>query len=76
MANPMRRDDWIDDDEYPSDEDVEAFGEDSPLDNDPRSIGYVGDLRPGFWTPTRIGILVVVLILMGVLLLPPLLRLL
>ena len=30
MTSRNRRDDWLDDDEYPSDDDVERFGEDSP----------------------------------------------
>ena len=43
MTSRNRRDDWLDDDEYPSDDDVEHFGEDSPLDYDPLSIGYFGE---------------------------------
>jgi hypothetical protein len=65
-----RRDDWIDDDEYPDDRDVEDFGETSPPDNDPLTIGYVGDLRPPYWTPRRLIILVIVLLIVAALLLP------
>ena len=72
----MRRDDWIDDDEYPDDDDVEAFGEDSPPDNDPLTIGYVGRSRPSFWTQGRIILLIVSLVLITALLLPLLLQLL
>lgn len=71
----MRRDDWIDPDEYPDDADIEAFGDDSPPDDDPLTIGYVGDLRPPFWTTGRIVILIVALLVIGALVLPPLLRL-
>jgi hypothetical protein len=66
----MRYDDWIDDSEYPDDKDIAAFGDDSPPDDDPRTIGYVGESRRQFWTPVRIAILVVVLILVFALLLP------
>ena len=68
--NLMSHDDWINDDEYPDEDDIEAFGEDSPPDDDPLTIGYVGDTRPGFWTRGRIVLLVVGLILIGALLLP------
>ncbi|MDQ7027643.1 MAG: hypothetical protein Q9P44_19030 [Anaerolineae bacterium] len=71
----MRYDDWIDDDEYPDDEDIEAFGYDSPPDNDPLTIGYVDDSRPAFWTTRRIVLLIVILIIFGALLFPSLLRL-
>ena len=70
----MPRDDWIDDDEYPDEDDIEAFGDDSPPDNHPLTIGHVGGSRPGFWTKGRIALLVVVLLLIGALLLPSLLQ--
>ena len=71
----MPNDVWLNDNEYPDEKDIEAFGDDSPPDYDPLTIGYVGDSRPHFWTPTRIGVLIVALILIGVLVIPPLLRL-
>lgn len=70
-----RRDDWIDDDEYPSDADMDAFGDDSPGDYDPRTIGYYGD-RPPLLTRGRIIAAVVLLILLVVFVLLPLIRLL
>lgn len=63
-----RRDDWIDDDDYPTDDDVAEFGYDSPSDDHPLTIGYVGK-RPPFWTRGRIVLLVVVLVLLASLLL-------
>ncbi len=71
-----RRDDWIDDDEYPDDRDVETLGDESTPDNHPLTIGYVGR-RPSFWTPARLILLVIVLIVVAALVLPllmPLLR--
>ncbi len=65
-----RFDDWIDDDEYPDDKDVEAFGDDSPADYDPRTIGYVGERRPGFWTRQKIILLVIVLMIVAAIFLP------
>ena len=70
---PTRRDDWIDDDEYPDDRDVEELGDDSPFDDDPLTIGYAG--RRSFWTPVRLALLVIVLILVAALVLPMLLPL-
>lgn len=75
MSSRKRHDDWIDDDEYPDDGDVEEFGEGSPPDFDPLTIGYVGK-RPSFWTPKRLVLLVVVLIVVAALLLPTILPLL
>lgn len=72
----MRNDVWLDNNEYPDEKDIEAFGYDSAPDYDPLTIGYVGDSRPRFWTGRRIGILIVALMLIGALILPPLLRLL
>ena len=62
--------DWLDPDEYPNDKDIDDFGDDSPIDYDPLTIGYVGDSRPSFWTTRRIVALVIVLIMVGALLLP------
>ena len=58
-----RRADWIDDDEYPDDRDVEDFGEDSPVDYDRRTMGRVGNMRQPFWTRTRIFIALILAIL-------------
>jgi hypothetical protein len=72
-----RRDDWLDDDEYPDDRDIEDFGEDSPVDYHPLTMGYVGGKRPRFWTSGRILIALVIAIVLAALLLPmilPLLR--
>jgi hypothetical protein len=71
----MRRDDWIDDSEYPDEDDIAAFGEDSPPDNDPLTIGYIGDRRPPFWTPAKIGIVVIVVLMLTFLLLPQVVQL-
>lgn len=58
-----RRADWIDEDEYPDDRDVEDFGEDSPVDYDRRTIGRVGNMRQPFWTRTRIFIVIILAIM-------------
>jgi hypothetical protein len=65
-----RRDDWIDEDEYPDERDVEEFGEDSESDNDPFTIGYVGSQRLSFWTTGRIVMLVIALLIIAALILP------
>lgn len=67
-----RLDNWIDEDEYPDDRDVDDFGDDSPVDYDPRTIGYLGD-RPSFWTRRRILLLIVVALILLALLLPAIL---
>lgn len=72
----MQNREWLNDNEYPDEKDIEQFGEDSPVDYDPLTIGYVGDNRPRFWTPKRIGLLIIVLLLIGALVLPSVLRLL
>lgn len=76
MSPRSRDDDWIGEDEYPDDRDVEVFGDDSPSDYDPRTIGYVGKRRPGFWTSGRVVLLVVVLLIVAALLLPQIVALL
>ena len=58
-----RRADWIDEDEYPDDRDVEDFGEESPVDYDRRTLGRVGDMRQPFWTKTRVFIVIILAIL-------------
>jgi len=70
-----RRDDWIDDDEYPDDSDVERFGEYSPTDYDPLTMGRIGRTRGPFWTRTRIILAIVVLLLLLALLIPEILPL-
>jgi hypothetical protein len=59
-----QRDDWIDDDEYPDDSDMERFGEYSPTDYDPLTVGRAGRRRDPFWTRTRIAMAVVVVVLL------------
>lgn len=70
----MHDDIWVSDNEYPDQNDIEAFGYNSPPDDDPLTIGYVGDSRPGFWSAKRIFMLVVIVLMIGILVLPPLLR--
>jgi len=67
-------DDWIDESEYPDERDMDDFGDDSPADYDPLTLGYIGDERPTFWTPRNLLILLVVLVLVGALVLPLLLN--
>lgn len=67
---PKRRDDWIDEDEYPSDGDVEEFGDDSPTDYHPLTIGRVPGVNPPFWTRGKVVLLVIVLLVVASLLLP------
>lgn len=72
----QRRDDWIDEDEYPDDRDVADFGDDSPSDYDRRTIGRIPGSRARFWTRGRILLLVVALLVVAALVLPNLLPLL
>lgn len=66
----MRDEDvWFNENEYPDDEDIAEFGDDASVDYDPLTIGYLGDVRPRFWTAGRIALLTVVLLLLGALLL-------
>lgn len=72
-----RRGDWIDEDEYPDEGDVDRFGDDSPGDYDSRTIGRVRGEHAPFWTGTRIVLALVLIILLAALILPyitPLLR--
>ena len=71
----MQNDIWLDSNEYPDEKDIEAFGDESPVDYDPLTIGYLGDSRPKFWTTRRLVVLIVVLILISALVLPSLLHL-
>jgi hypothetical protein len=64
VSTHKRRDDWLDNDEYPDERDIDDFGDDSPLDNDPLSIGYVPKLHVPFWTRGRILLALVLLILL------------
>jgi len=59
-----RRDDWIDDDEYPDASDIERFGDYSPTDYDPLTIGRVGRRRAPVWTRSRIIIAIGALLLL------------
>ena len=53
--SPTRSDEWIDDDEYPDERDMDDFGDDSAPDHHPLTIGRVGNVnRPRFWTASRI----------------------
>lgn len=70
---PNRSDDWIDEDEYPDDRDVAEFGDDSPSDNDPRTIGRVPGIPSRVWTPGRVLLAVIALLIVAALLLPLLL---
>ncbi len=76
MSPQKRLDDWIDEDEYPDDKDVEEFGDESPVDYDPRTIGYIGKRRRGFWTTSRLILLGVVILILAALLLPQVINLL
>jgi len=75
MSPRNRLDDWIDEDEYPDDRDVAEFGDDSPSDNHPLTIGHVPGIRSHFWTIRRIILLIIVLLIVAALLLPQLLAL-
>lgn len=70
----MYDDAWLDDKEYPDEQDIAEFGDDAPPDYDPLTIGYVGDSRPAFWTRRRMMLLVVSLIMIATLLMPFLFR--
>ncbi len=59
-----RRADWIDEDEYPDDRDVEDFGEESPVDYDRRTLGRVGNMHQPFWTRTRIVVVIILAVLL------------
>jgi hypothetical protein len=61
---PTRPDDWIEDDEYPDERDIADLGEDSPRDDDPLTIGYVGKRRRQRWSARRIAVTVIVVILL------------
>jgi hypothetical protein len=74
MSSHKRREDWIDDDEYPDVRDMERFGEDSALDNDPLSIGRVPNFRYAFWTRGRIVAAIVIAILLFSIVVLPLLN--
>ena len=72
-----RLDDWIDEDEYPDDRDVADFGDDSPSDDHPLTIGRVPGIRSSRWTLGRVLLVVVALLIVAAMLLPllrPLLR--
>ena len=62
-----RRDDWIDDDEYPDERDMRDLGDDAPYDDDPLTIGRVKGVNEGRWSRGRIILVVCALILLAVL---------
>jgi hypothetical protein len=68
-----RRDDWLDENEYPDERDIDDLGDDSPGDYDPLTVGRVPTIRPQFWTRTRIFIAVILLLILLAYLLPRLL---
>lgn len=49
-----RRDDWIDESEYPDERDMDELGEDSPVDYDRLTMGRLGRTQQPFWTRTRL----------------------
>jgi hypothetical protein len=57
------RDDWLDDDEFPDDRDIDDFGDDSPGDYDSLTVGLVPTIRPPFWTRKRIFVALLLLLL-------------
>jgi hypothetical protein len=63
-----RYDDWLDDDEYPDDKDVEDLGDDSPWDDDPLTIGRVRNYRPRSGSPYRLALAAVAFLLLVILL--------
>lgn len=65
MPTRNRRKDWLDEDEYPDDRDVDEFGDDSPIDYDRMTIGKVRGVNTQFWTRSRIIFAVVAVILLG-----------
>lgn len=68
------KDDWLTENDYPDDDDIEAFGYDSEPDYSPLTIGYIGDERPSFWTANRVALVIGIGVLVVALLLPMLLR--
>ncbi len=70
---PTRRDHWLDEDEYPSEEDEAEFGDYSKRDSDPLTIGYVGRRTPRRITPLRVILAIVAVIFILSVFLPPLL---
>lgn len=72
---PKRNDFSLDEDEYPDDKDIAEFGDDSPADFEPITIGYVGDWQAPFWTGRRIALLIGAIIIIALLLLPFFLKL-
>ncbi|MEO8608364.1 MAG: hypothetical protein ABI690_10800 [Chloroflexota bacterium] len=66
MSPSKRRDDWLDESEYPDDRDIDDLGDDSPGDYDPLTIGRIPTIRMPFWTRTRIvAALILLLIVIG-----------
>ncbi len=72
-----QRAEWLDDDEYPSEDDMEEFGDYSPRDDHPLTIGNLGYNQPPTWTPRRLLLAAIALLIVAAMLLPviaPLLR--
>ncbi|MCL4251907.1 MAG: hypothetical protein KJ065_27395 [Anaerolineae bacterium] len=67
-----RRDDWIDDDEYPDARDMHDLGDDSPTDYDPLIVGRIEGVNTGLngLSRSRIILIAFALILLIMLLVP------
>ena len=63
MSPSKRHDDWLDENEYPDDRDIDDLGDDSPSDYDPLTIGRVPGMRVPFWTCTRIVVATLLLLI-------------
>jgi hypothetical protein len=63
MSPSKRRDEWLDENEYPDDRDIDDLGDDSPGDYDPLTIGRVPTVHVPFWTRTRVFIAVILLLI-------------
>ena len=63
MSPRKRPDDWLSDDEYPDDRDIEDLGDDSPGDYYPLTIGCIPTIHVPFWTRTHIIIAVLLLLI-------------
>ncbi len=59
-----RSDDWLDEEEYPDDRDVEDFGDESAVDYDRRTVGRVGNIRQPYWSKTRLLIVLVIALIL------------
>ncbi len=80
MRPSNRHDEFLSENEFPTERDVEKFGDESPWDNDALTIGMVGKRKKskrGFWTRQRIMMALIMLVIIAAIVLPllvPLLR--